>query len=84
MYVQWKVSIPTSDELFIFRSGQRARACRHLDGFAYLCDATGRTSPREGRRAGPPPMLSRQTDMVAEEASEKVEKRVAKRASKRG
>ena len=51
---------------------KRAQTWRRLAGCAYLCDDPGRTSPRSGRRAGPPQVPSRQVSTVAEEASEKV------------
>ena len=47
-------------------------ARRRFEGLARLCEDAGRTSPREGRRAGPPRVSSKQTGLVAEEANEKV------------
>ena len=55
-----------------FHTQKRAHTCRRVAGFAYLCDNASRTSPRAGRRAGPPRVPSRQTGLVAEEANEKV------------
>ena len=62
---------------------KRKRTCRRLADFAYLCDDAGRTSPRAGRRAGPPRVPSMQAGAVAEATNAKGPPQVEKRAAKR-
>ena len=55
-----------------FHIQRLAHTHRRLTGFAYLCDDARRTSPRAGRREGPPRVPSWQAGTAEEEANEKV------------